>query len=97
MRKGGRGDFYRWIKLLFGSYARGEETPESDIDIIVFGGDGFKKTDIFAFAEELRIATGKDVDAFEICEVNSDFEFYRNAVCRNPVFPHAGISDPRGL
>ena len=66
--------------LLFGSYARGEETPESDIDIIVFGGDGFKKTDIFAFAEELRIATGKDVDAFEICEVNSDSEFYRNAV-----------------
>ena len=36
--------------LLFGSYARGEETPESDIDIIVFGGDGFKKTNIFAFA-----------------------------------------------
>ena len=55
--------------LLFGSYARGEETPESDIDIIVFGGDGFKKTNIFAFA-----------DAFEICEVNSDSEFYRNAV-----------------
>ena len=58
--------------LLFGSYARG--------DIIVFGGDGFKKTNIFAFAEELRTATGKDVDAFEICEVNSDSEFYRNAV-----------------
>ena len=55
-------------------------TPESDIDIIVFGGDGFKKTNIFAFAEELRTATGKDVDAFEICEVNSDSEFYRNAV-----------------
>ena len=66
--------------LLFGSYARGEETPESDIDIIVFGGDGFKKTNIFAFAEELRTATGKAVDAFEICEVNSDSEFYRNAV-----------------
>ena len=56
------------------------KTPESDIDIIVFGGDGFKKTNIFAFAEELRTATGKDVDAFEICEVNSDSEFYRNAV-----------------
>lgn len=66
--------------LLFGSYARGEETPESDIDIIVFGGNGLKKTDIFAFAVELRNATGKDVDAFEICEVNRDSEFYRNVV-----------------
>ena len=23
-----------------------------------------------------------------------DENFYRNAVCRNPVFPHAGVSDP---
>lgn len=30
--------------LLLGSYVRAEETPESDIDIIVFGSDGFKKT-----------------------------------------------------
>ena len=29
--------------LLFGSYARGDETPESDIDVVVFGGDHFKK------------------------------------------------------
>ena len=30
--------------LLFGSYARGDETPESDIDVVVFGGDHFKKS-----------------------------------------------------
>ena len=30
--------------LLFGSYARGEETPDSDIDVVVFGGDNFKKS-----------------------------------------------------
>ena len=36
--------------LLFGSYARGEETLESDIDIIIFGGEDFKKTDIFALS-----------------------------------------------
>lgn len=28
--------------LLFGSYARGEETENSDVDVVVFGGDGFK-------------------------------------------------------
>lgn len=58
--------------LLFGSYARGEETPASDVDVIVFGGSQFKKTHIFAFAEDLRQLTGKDADVFEICEVDRE-------------------------
>lgn len=64
--------------ILFGSYARGEETPDSDIDVVVFGGDNFKKSNIFAFAEELREALGKDADVFEISEVNRDTPFYDN-------------------
>ncbi len=39
---------------LFGSYARGEANENSDLDFLVFGGDGFKLTDILAFGEELR-------------------------------------------
>ena len=62
--------------LLIGSYARGDATEESDIDVVVFGGSQFKKTDIFAFAEDLRELTGKNVDAFEICEVDSGTPFY---------------------
>ena len=42
--------------LLFGSYARGEATAESDIDVVVVGGKNFKARDIFSFG----------VDAFEI-------------------------------
>lgn len=64
--------------ILFGSYARGEETDESDIDVIVVGGAHFKATDIFTFGEELRQLTQKDVDAFEIHEVNKDTKFYDN-------------------
>ena len=64
--------------LLFGSYARGEETPESDVDVVVFGGEDFKKSNIFAFAEELRQITGKEVDAFEICEINKETDFYES-------------------
>jgi len=64
--------------LLFGSYARGEETPDSDIDVVVFGGDNFKKSNIFAFAEELREALGKNADVFEISEVNKGTPFYDN-------------------
>lgn len=66
--------------LLFGSYARGEATPDSDVDVIVFGGAAFRKSDIFAFAEELRQLTGKSVDAFEICEVNPGTPFYERAM-----------------
>ncbi len=62
--------------LLFGSYARGDETPESDVDVVVFGGKDFKKSNIFAFAEELREMLNTDVDAFEICEIDKDTSFY---------------------
>ena len=64
--------------LLFGSYARGEETLDSDIDVVVFGGDSFKKSNIFAFAEELREMLGTDADVFEISEVNKGTPFYDN-------------------
>ena len=64
--------------LLFGSYARGEETPDSDIDVVVFGGKDFKKSNIFAFAEDLREALGKNADVFEINEVDEGTPFYDN-------------------
>lgn len=61
---------------LFGSYARGEATKDSDLDFLVFGGKNFKLTMIFALAEELREAFQKEVDVFEIHEVNMDSAFY---------------------
>ncbi len=64
--------------LLFGSYARGDVTPESDVDVVIFGGKEFKKTNIFAFAEELREMLGINVDAFEICEIDKNTLFYDN-------------------
>jgi len=35
---------------LFGSYARGDADENSDLDFLVFGGDKFKLTNIFALA-----------------------------------------------
>ena len=63
---------------LYGSYARGEATAASDIDVIVVGGANFRARDIFAFGEELRQRTQKDVDAFEIREVNTGTPFYES-------------------
>ncbi len=63
---------------LFGSYARGEATVDSDLDFLVFGGENFKLTNIFALAEDLRNAFEKSVDVFEIHEVNTNSSFYSN-------------------
>lgn len=63
---------------LFGSYARGEATTESDLDFLVYGGENFKLTMIFALGEELRQAFQKEVDVFEIHEVNTESKFYDN-------------------
>lgn len=56
----------------------GEATEESDLDFLVFGGENFRLTRIFAFAEELREILKKNVDVFEINEVNTDSVFYDN-------------------
>ena len=71
-------DKYRVKEIyLFGSYARGEADENSDLDFLVFGGDMFKRTMIFALAEDLRETLKKKVDVFEIGEVNPDSDFYK--------------------
>ena len=43
--------------LLFGSYARGEETPDSDIDVVVFGGKNFKKSGAGSYSPDFFPST----------------------------------------
>ena len=64
--------------LLFGSYARGDATPESDIDVIVVGGERFIPHNIFALAEELRELSGRNADVFEMREVNAGTPLYES-------------------
>lgn len=72
--------YYAEYALLFGSYARGEATPESDIDIVIIGGKNFVPRNIFALAEDLREMTGRDADVFEIREVNTGTPFYESVM-----------------
>lgn len=65
---------------IFGSYARGEADCESDVDVLAIAGDGFSSSDIFAFGEELRIAFGKSVDAYEMQEINVGSDFYKSVM-----------------
>lgn len=62
---------------LFGSYARGEADEDSDLDLLVFGGDDFRLPYVLALGEELRELLQMKVDIFEIREINENSDFYR--------------------
>lgn len=59
----------------------GEASESSDLDFLVYGGERFKPAMIFLLAEELREVLKKDVDVFEINEINKDSDFY-NAIMK---------------
>jgi predicted nucleotidyltransferase len=66
--------------LLFGSYARGQANGRSDIDLVVFGGPDFHATDIFALADDLQKLISKEVDVYEIRELDTETPFYKNVM-----------------
>lgn len=68
---------------LFGSYARGEADAASDIDVILYGGEDFDVLGVFGVAELLHHASGKDVDVYEISELNDGP--FKDAVLRDAV------------
>lgn len=70
---------------LFGSYARNEANDDSDMDFLIYGNKNFKNVNVFAFAEELRLAFKKAVDVFAINEINEDSIFYKN-IMKEKVF-----------
>ena len=56
--------------VLFGSYAKGIATPESDLDIMVCSSlHGLK---FVGFAEDLRTAAGIPVDVFDVTHIDAD-------------------------
>lgn len=62
--------------ILFGSYARNEADGKSDIDLVIIGGENFEPTDVFGIADKLYRTLAKNVDVYELCEINADTDFY---------------------
>jgi len=48
--------------FVFGSYARGEQTPKSDLDLFIKCQNGVSLFDVFDLQEELKAKAGVDID-----------------------------------
>lgn len=57
----------RWARV-FGSYARGEATGDSDIDVLVDLGDA-RAMSLFGLMEHIWEVTGKRPDVYDVSEL----------------------------
>lgn len=61
--------------ILFGSYARGTQNAESDIDIAIKVNKEISKKEIFEIRLELEEMIKNDVDLIDLSNINDDFRY----------------------
>jgi len=60
---------------LFGSYAKGEATAQSDIDIVIDSKGELLNMDFYGVLEDITSQLNKRVDLFEISELSRNADF----------------------
>lgn len=63
------------VILLFGSYARGTQNAESDIDIAIKSNKEISKKEIFEIRLELEETIKNDIDLINLDNINDDFRY----------------------
>ena len=58
---------------LFGSCARGEERPDSDVDLLLDRGNGVRGWEIGGLYTDLSEALGKELDLVTVTGADDDF------------------------
>ena len=61
--------------VLFGSYSRGTQTPESDIDIAFKTSEETSKKDIFYLKQKLEDIASKDIDLINLDNIGDSFRY----------------------
>ena len=64
--------------ILFGSYARGDASDASDIDLVVESGGQLHNRKIFALGGDLLVALPVRVDVYDILEIANPSAMYEN-------------------
>jgi predicted nucleotidyltransferase len=61
-----------WATYVYGSFARGDEGPDSDIDLAVLLPPGQTIPDLFGLMAELSTRVGREVDLVDLRRVGLD-------------------------
>lgn len=61
--------------ILFGSFARGTQTPESDIDIAIKVKEKIDKKQIYKLSNELADLTGREIDLIDLENIGDTFRY----------------------
>ena len=64
--------------ILFGSYAKNYPTETSDIDLIIDSNGKLLNINFYGLLEELVEQLNKNIDLFEITEIQKDSDIYKN-------------------
>ncbi len=64
--------------ILYGSYAKGEQEPLSDIDLVVYGN--IKGIKFFGLLEDVNNAFVKSVDLIHISQIEHNSDIYKNVM-----------------
>ena len=64
--------------ILYGSYARGDASDTSDIDLVVESGGKMRNRKIFALGGDLLTALPVRVDVYDILEIANPSAMYEN-------------------
>ncbi|MDR1158615.1 MAG: nucleotidyltransferase domain-containing protein [Oscillospiraceae bacterium] len=61
---------------LFGSYAKGKATEQSDVDIVIDSRGQLLNMDFYGVLDKITERLGKSVDLFEISEIHNPSPIY---------------------
>ena len=64
--------------ILFGSYARGDASDTSDVDLVVESGGKMRNSKIFTLGGELLVALPVRVDVYDILEIKESSPLYNS-------------------
>ena len=75
--------------ILYGSYAKGTNTPKSDVDLIIDSNGELKGIDFFVLSAEIAKALPIKSDIFEYREIKPNSAMY-NEITKDGVVIYAG-------
>lgn len=64
--------------VLFGSYAKNKQTPKSDIDLVIDSDGKLLNIMFYGLLEELVEKLDKNIDLFEITEIQKNSRIYND-------------------